>query len=142
MLTSDALERLGRALAEDIPDAVVYADREGTILYWNAGAARIFGDEAREAVGQSLDLIIPERLRPRHWEGYRRMMATGASRHGASDLLSVPAQAKTGASLSIQFTVAPVRDAGGRTSGIVAVMRDVTHDYLEMKRLRARAERG
>jgi PAS domain S-box-containing protein len=138
MLSADEQAGLGRALMEDLPDAVIYADYGGTIRYWNAGAARIFGYNAAEAVGQSLDLIIPERLRARHWEGFHRVMATGESRYGASDLLSVPAETKSDAALSVQFTVALVRDEFGAPTGIVALLRDVTHDYQELKRLRAR----
>ncbi len=138
MLTDGERARLGRALMEDLPDAVIYADRDGRIRHWNAGAARIFGYDASEAEGQSLDLIIPQRLRARHWEGFGRVMETGRSRYGASDLLSVPAETKSGAALSIQFTVALVHDEDGTATGIVAVLRDVTRDFLEMKRLRAR----
>lgn len=137
MLSADERACVGQALMEDLPDAVIYADRDGTIRHWNAGAARIFGYGAAEAVGRPLDLIIPERLRARHWEGFRRVMATGESRYGPSDLLSVPAETKSGAALSIQFTVALVRDAAGAPTGIVALLRDVTQDYQELKRLRA-----
>ncbi|MCB1884899.1 MAG: PAS domain S-box protein [Geminicoccaceae bacterium] len=131
--------RLGRALIEDIPDAVIYADREGLIRFWNAGAARIFGFSPEEALGQSLDIIIPERLRKRHWDGYDHMMATGRSRYAADKLLAVPAQTKAGEALSIQFTVVPLHDAGGGIEGIAAVLRDVTPTFQELKRLRAGA---
>jgi len=121
---------------------VVVADAEGTITFWNDAATRLFGWAANEAVGRSLDVIIPERLRERHWDGYRRMMQTGHSRYGADELLSVPAVTKAGNSLSIQFTVAPVRDGGGSLIGIVAVLRDVTQTFQELKRLRAAASGG
>ncbi len=133
------LATLGRTLLEDIPDAVIYADRDGAIQFWNSGAERIFGFTAAEALGQSLDIIIPERLRQRHWDGYSHMMATGHSRYGAGDLLSVPAVNKAGDSLSIQFTVAPVKNAAGELAGIVAVLRDVTATFQEMKRMRVQA---
>jgi PAS domain S-box-containing protein len=133
------LAALGRTLLEDIPDAVIYADRDGAIQFWNRGAERIFGFTAAQALGESLDIIIPERLRQRHWDGYSHMMATGHSRHGAGDLLSVPAVNKAGDSLSIQFTVAPVKNAAGELAGIVAVLRDVTATFQEMKRMRAQA---
>ena len=131
------LAALGRTVIDDIPDAVIYADRAGAIRFWNAGATRIFGFTSAEAFGQSLDIIIPERLRQRHWDGYRHMMATGHSRYGAGDLLSVPAVTKAGEPLSIQFTVAAVRDRSGELVGIVAVLRNVTATFQEMKRLRA-----
>lgn len=129
--------RLGHAVIHDIPDAVVYADRDGVIRFWNPGATRIFGFSSDEAVGRSLDIIIPERRRRRHWDGYTAMMRSGASRHGSGELLSVPAMAKTGETLSIQFTVAPVRDRNGALCGVVAVLRHVTAAFRELKRLRA-----
>lgn len=140
-MTPESVDRLGGAVIREIPDAVVYADREGAIRFWNAGAERIFGFSADEAVGRSLDIIIPERLRERHWVGYRQMMATGRSRYGAGDLLSVPAVTKSGATLSVQFTVAVIRGKDGAIDGIVAVLRDVTETYSEMKRLREIAKR-
>lgn len=129
--------RLAESVISGIPDAIVYADRDGIIRFWNAGATRIFGFIAEDAIGQSLEIIIPERLRERHWTGYHTMMASGQSRHGKHELLSVPAITRAGDSLSIQFTVAPVRDESGAIAGIVAVMRDVTQAFLELKRLRA-----
>jgi PAS domain S-box-containing protein len=138
-LTEAERDALGRTLLQDSPDAIVYADHAGVIRFWNGGATRIFGYAADEAVGRSLDIIIPERLRARHWEGYDRVMATGQSRYGAGDLLSVPAVTKAGATVSIQFTVVPVPGESGALSGIVAVMRDVTASFAEMRRMRAAA---
>src|SRR5437879_3628538 len=83
--------RPARPLVETAPDAVVYADQDGIIRFWNRGATRIFGHEAADAVGHTLDIIIPEGLRARHWTGYRATMASGATRYGAGDLLAVPA---------------------------------------------------
>jgi PAS domain S-box-containing protein len=136
-LGDEQLASLGAAVIRTIPDAVIYADREGLIRFWNAGASRIFGFSEEEAIGQSLDIIIPERLRKRHWDGYRHMMETGQGRHGPEDLLAVPAISKSGDSISIQFTVTPVYDADGRLAGIAAVLRDVTATFLELRRLRA-----
>lgn len=138
-LSDDDLARLGQAVLNAAADAIVYADREGAIRFWNAGAQRIFGWSAAEALGQSLDLIIPERLRPRHWEGYRQVMASGESRYGHGDLLSVPALRKDGARLSIEFTIVPLHDADGEIEGFAAVLRDVTARFEEMKALRRRA---
>ena len=128
---------LTEALLSGLPDAIVYSDSEGLIRFWNGGAQRIFGFSEAEALGQSLDIIIPERLRGRHWDGYERMMATGQSRHEAHELLAVPAVNKAGQALSIQFTVAPVTGADGALAGIVAVLRDVTATFEELRRLRA-----
>jgi len=125
-------ENIVRAAA----DAIVYADAEGVIRFWNAGAERIFGYAAAEAVGQSLDLIIPERLRARHWEGFHQVMKTGKSRYGAGDLLAVPAQRKDGTRLSVEFTIVPLRDPAGRMLGMAAILRDVTQRFNEMKALK------
>jgi PAS domain S-box-containing protein len=138
-MTSDEITRLGHAVLTEGPDPVIYSDRAGVIRFWNAAAARVFGFSAEEALGQSLDIIIPGRLRQRHWDGYHHMMATGSARHPPEELLSVPAQTKHGQALSIQFTVTPLRDAAGRPEGIAAVLRDVTPLFQELKRLRAQA---
>jgi PAS domain S-box-containing protein len=117
-------------------DAIVASDRDGLIRFWNPGAERMFGHNTAEALGRSLDLIIPERLRARHWEGYRQVMATGQSRYSAGALLSVPALRKDGARLSVEFTIAPIRSASGEIVGLVAVMRDATARFEEIKALR------
>ncbi len=131
---------LARAVADAIlaaaADAVIATDRDGVIRLWNPGAERIFGYAASEALGQSLDLIIPERLRERHWRGYRQVMETGESRYAAGDLLSVPSLRKDGQRISVEFTIVPIKDEGGRLQGIAAVMRDVTRRFEEMKGLR------
>jgi PAS domain S-box-containing protein len=129
-------EGFGAKLVHDMPDAVIYADAEGMIRYWNVGAERIFGFPAEEAVGQSLDIIIPPGLRKRHWEGFEHTLKTGETRYGAGDLLGVPALRKDASRISVEFTVVPFHDAVGRMVGIAAVMRDVTKRFEEMKALR------
>jgi PAS domain S-box-containing protein len=104
-------------LIANMPDAVVYSDRDGTIRYWNGGAVRLFGHVAGEAVGQSLDLIIPEGLRARHWEGYHETMRTGRTRYGNGQLLSVPAMRKDGSRISVAFTIVPFVDDQGALIG-------------------------
>lgn len=131
-----ALEPFARALVERAPDAVIYADAEGRVRYWNAGAERIFGFAESEALGRSLDLIIPENLRKRHWDGYAETMRTGKTRYGAGDVLAVPALRKDGTRISVEFTIVPFADAGGRMSGIAAILRDVTQRFEELKALR------
>jgi PAS domain S-box-containing protein len=131
-----------RFLAE-APDGVIVADPDGVIRYWNAGCTRIFGFAPEEAQGQSLDIIIPESLRARHWQGWQQTMQTGTTRYGAGDLLSVPALRKDGSRISVEFSILPFRDAGGRIIGIGAIMRDVTKRFEELKTLRkAAAGRG
>jgi PAS domain S-box-containing protein len=120
-----------------IGDAVIISDAKGAITLWNPAAQRMFGFTQSEAVGQSLDLIIPERLRGRHWDGYRKTMATGQTRYG-NDVLRVPAVDKAGRSLSIAFTVALLHSSEHELTGIVAVIRDETSRFQEERNLRKR----
>ena len=129
-------EQIARKLFEGMPDALVVADRKGIIRVWNGGAERIFGFAEGEALGQSLDIITPERLRERHWIGYEATMRTGQTKYGAGDLLSVPAVRKDGAQISIQFSIVPLRGEDGDLQAVAAIMRDVTEDFEERKRLR------
>lgn len=129
--------QLYRQIVEKARDAIIYADREGLIELWNLGAEAIFGYSAREAIGRSLDLIIPESLRQRHWEGYRQVMATGKSRY-QSALLAVPALRKDGARISVEFTLVPIRDEAGQLADIAAVIRDVTERWDRDKATRRR----
>ena len=132
----DNVDALGRSILAGESDAIIATDREGTIRFWNPGAERIFQYPSAEAVGQSLDIIIPERLRARHWEGYRRVMQTGESRYDRGDLLAVPGTRKDGARISLEFTIVPLKDAQGRIAGIAAVMRDVTKRFEEIRALK------
>lgn len=127
---------LGSALLGSASDAIIATDRQGRVTFWNPGAERIFGFSAAEAAGQSLDLIVPENLRARHWAGYNHAMATGESRYGHGDLLSVPGLAKDGRRISVEFTIVMLRDAQHRPAGIVAILRDVSKRFEEMRELR------
>jgi PAS domain S-box-containing protein len=129
-------EQLGRALLGTMSDAIIHADHEGVIRFWNPGAERIFGFTPDEALGRSLDLIIPEPQRARHWSGFRRVMETGESRYGHGDLLAVPGLRKDGSRISIEFTIVPVHGEDGRMEGMLAVLRDVTRRFEEMRALR------
>lgn len=124
------------AILSAAADAVVATDCDGIIRVWNPGAERIFGHRADEALGQPLDLIIPERLRARHWEGFRRVMATGESHYGEGDLLSVPGLRKDGQRISLEFTIVPLKDQQGQMQGLAAVMRDVTSRFEEIRTLK------
>lgn len=132
----DVPEQLARAILSARSDAIVATDRDGIIRFWNPGAERIFGHASGEAVGQSLDLIIPERLRKRHWDGFRHTMETGRSRYGEGDMLSVPAIRKDGAAISVEFTIVPLKSETGRMDGMIAIMRDVTARFEEMRELK------
>ncbi len=130
-------ETLAALVVAETSDAVLFADREGAIRLWNRGCEQMFGYAAAEAVGRSMDLIIPERLRGRHWDGWRKVMETGTTRYG-KDVLAVPAARKDGSSLSIEFTIALHRDAAGRVEGASAIIRDVTARWNRDKELRLR----
>jgi PAS domain S-box-containing protein len=135
------IDRFYRTLVHETSDAIVYADSEGRISFWNKGAEQIFGFAASEAIGKTLDIIIPENLRKRHWDGYEETVRTGKTRYGAGDLLAVPALRKDGARISVEFTILPFRDRQGRILGIAATLRDVTKRFEEMKVLRKEATR-
>jgi PAS domain S-box-containing protein len=135
-------DQLGNALLASSSDAIIATDREGRIVFWNPGAERIFGFAAHETMGQSLDLIIPENLRARHWEGFRHVIQTGTSRYGHGDLLSVPGMTREGRRISVEFTIVMLRDRDAIT-GTVAVMRDVTRRFEELRELKRKlAEAG
>jgi PAS domain S-box-containing protein len=127
---------LGDALLATASDAIIATDRGGLVTFWNPGAERIFGFSSAEAVGQSLDLIIPENLRNRHWDGYHRAMETGESRYGHGDLLSVPGLTKDGRRISVEFTIVMLRDAHNRPAGTAAILRDVTKRFEETRKLK------
>jgi len=124
-------------LVASIGDAVIASDAKGAITLWNPAAERMFGYTEAEALGQSLDIIIPERLRGRHWEGYDKSMATGTSRYG-HDLLRVPATHKDGSAMSIAFTVAMLFTPERKVSSIIAVIRDETVRFNDERALRKR----
>jgi PAS domain S-box-containing protein len=124
-------------IVEDSPIAILYADRDGKIGFWNAGAEAMFGYTAEEAVGQSLDLIVPERQRPRHWEGWSRVMASGVTKYGR-DALAVPATRKDGTRISIEFNIVLLRAPTGELLGAAAMVQDVTARWQQQKELNAR----
>src|SRR5262249_26606860 len=118
-------------------DAIIPAGADGSIVVWNPAAQRVFGDTESEALGRSLDPIIPERFPQRPWHGHRQGMHTGHTKYGA-DVLRVPAIHKDGRTLSIAFTVSLLSapDTGGRI--VVAIVRDETSRWSEERELRRR----
>jgi PAS domain S-box-containing protein len=124
-------------IVNDSPLAIVFADRQGIIRLWNAGAERMFGHSAAEALGQSLDIIVPERHRARHWEGWHKVMQTGVTKYGR-DVLAVPAVRKSGERISIEFMVTLLQDTSGAVVGAAAVIQDVSARWERDKALRAR----
>jgi len=124
-------------LVAAVGDAVMVCDAQGAITLWNPACERMFGHTEAEALGQSMDLIIPERLKKRHWEGYDKTMATGITKYG-HDVLRVPAVDKAGNSLSIAFTVAMLYAPDGKVSAIAAVVRDETSRFNDERALKKR----
>ncbi len=128
--------RFAMHLIDHMADAVIYANTDGRIVFWNDGSERIFGLDRSEAVGKSLDIIIPQNLRQRHWVGFEETMRTGKSHYEAGSLLAVPAVRKDGSPISIEFTILPFRDESGKMIGIAAVLRDVSQQFQTMRKLR------
>src|SRR5512138_2413825 len=131
------MDLLLQQLIDNAPDAMLIADKEGIIRFWNKGAEQMFGHTPAEAVGQSLDLIIPENLRARHWEGYWRVMATGETKY-KTGLLSSPGIRKDGSRVSLEFSMVLLHDAAGGMLGCASVMRDVTGHWQKEKELKER----
>lgn len=127
---------LAQLLAE-APDAILIADGDGLIRFWNQGATRIFGHSTAEALGQSLDLIIPENLRNRHWEGYARVMATGETKY-KTDLLAAPGLCRDGRRVSLEFSMVLLRNDTGDIEGCASILRDVSDHWHKEKTLRER----
>ena len=130
-------EWLCQHIVDNTQEAIIFADREGIIRLWNAGAETIFGYRAAEVLGQSLELIIPDRLRDQHREGYRRVIETGVTQYDRK-LLAVPAIRKDGARISLEFTVVLLRQATGNVLGVAAILRDVTAQWEREKAMRTR----
>ncbi|MSN26569.1 MAG: PAS domain S-box protein [Geobacter sp.] len=128
---------LAEQIVSENSDAVMFADHDGNIRLWNKGSEAMFGYSAAEAEGQSLDLIIPENLRGRHWEGYHKVMASGETRYG-TELLSAPGIRKDGTRLSLEFSMVIVRSQDGAVLGTGAIIRDITARWQKEKALKER----
>ncbi|HJV93354.1 MAG TPA: PAS domain S-box protein [Azonexus sp.] len=136
-MTDSTQSDIARLITEQMAEAVIYADAEGVIRQWNAAAEALFGYPREQAIGQSLDLIIPERLRAAHWAGFHRAMAQGTTRlHGRATVTR--ALTKAGESIYVEMSFAVVTDANAKAIGSVAVARDATQRRQEESALRAR----
>ncbi len=130
-------EWICQRIVEESPIAIVFADRDGVIRLWNSGAEAMFGYQAEEVLGQTMDFIIPERHRAKHWEGYGRTMETGSTKYG-EQVLAVPAIMKGGGRISIEFNIALLRAPTGEVLGAAATIQDVTARWERDKALRER----
>lgn len=139
---SDLPAELPRRVMDGSPDAILIADRGGAVRYWNRSAERVFGFSDADVLGTSMDFIIPERLRGRHWAGWEGTMKTGTTRYGEGQLLAVPALHKDGRQISVEFSIQVLKDAAGQIEWVVAVFRDVTERYAREKALRQQLKAG
>jgi PAS domain S-box-containing protein len=132
---------LAQAILAQAADAVIFADTGGVIRIWNAAAVRIFGFTAEEAVGKSLDLIIPDHLRQAHWKGFRRAMQSGTTRLGGRPILTRGLH-RSGRRLYVEMSFAVVRAPSGLVAGSVAVARDATERHEKERTRRQQSETG
>jgi PAS domain S-box-containing protein len=130
---------LSEAILEQAPDAVIFADREGLIRLWNQSAAALFGYAAAEVLGRSLDVIIPERLRNAHWQGYRKATETGVMKY-AGRVLTTRSVHKDGRRVYVDLSFGVVRDGAGHVIGALAIGRDCTERYLSQRAAAAPAK--
>lgn len=131
---TDTVNAWAERIVAGADDAIIVADREGVIRLWNAAAERILGFTADQALGATLDLIIPPKHRETHWRGYDRVMAGGETKYAGS-LLAVPALTADGGRISVEFTVNLILDGDGRVEGIAAIMRDVSERFQQQRAL-------
>lgn len=129
------LDQLCQRIVEECEAGILYAGRDGRVQLWNRGCQRIFGWTAAEAIGQSMDLIIPEKHRSTHWTGWETVMQTGVTKYG-SDPLAVPALTKDGRRISIEFNIVLLRDDTGEMLGAAAIIQDVSKRWERDKALR------
>ena len=129
------LETAAANILRSMPEALIFCDLEGTIRVWNGGAEKVFGFSAAEAVGKSLDLIIPERMRKAHWDGFNQAIARGDVKPGRTSMITRSLH-KSGEHIYVDMSFAMVKDAAGRLIGSMAVARDATARFTEEKNLR------
>ena len=130
-------EDFATRILDGTPDAILICDRMGVVHYWNRGAERVFGFLNAEIVGATMDLIVPERLRARHWAGWETAMRTGVTSYDDGRLLAVPALHKDGRQISIEFSIQLLKYQNGQVEWVAAVLRDVTERFKRDRALRA-----
>ena len=138
-MTNRSSPDIDRLIVAQMADAMVYSDKEGVICGWNAASEALFGFVKDEALGKSLDLIIPERLREAHWAGFYRAMATGATKHAGRATVT-RSLTHTRGTIYVEMSFAVVADEEGKVVGSVAVARDATQRRQNERDLRERLE--
>ena len=139
-MSNDTTSQLDADILEQMAEAVIYSNKDGTIERWNAAATATFGFSAEEAIGQNLDMIIPEHLRAAHWRGFEAAMKNGKTRLNGRATMTRGLH-KTGQKLFCEMSFALVCDAHGTAQGSVAVARDVT-EKVEREKAAAKAAVG
>ncbi len=135
MTTPHTLESAAASILRCMPEALIFSDNEGLIRAWNAGAEQVFGFSAAEALGQSLDIIIPERMRRAHWDGFHAAVARGGTKPGRTSMITRSLH-KSGEQIYVDMSFAMVKDEAGQLIGSLAVAREATARYTEEKNLR------
>jgi len=128
---------LARLLVDQTDDGLVFADREGVIRAWSAGAERIFGFPRGEAVGQTLDLIVPERFREAHWRGYDHALETGVTKY-AGQVMPTRSARKDGTTIYVELSFTMIHDDAGAIIGVLGGARDITQRFEREREERAR----
>ena len=132
---------LATLMHDQAPDAIVFAGTDGVIQRWNRAATALFGYPAEDAIGQSLDLIIPERFRESHWRGFERALADGATKYTGRALPTRSAR-RDGSAIYVELTFSIVKDASGGVIGALAHARDITERFLRERAQRQPAPPG
>lgn len=135
IMEDNALKTTAEDILRSMPEALVFADLDGIIRRWNPGAESVFGFTAAEAIGQSLDLIIPERMRKAHWDGFQKAITRGGTLPGRTSMITRSLH-KSGESIYVDMSFAMVKDQAGKMLGSMAVARDATARFTEEKNLR------
>ena len=127
---TDTDSDLYRAIVDQAPDVIIFADRKGAIRVWNGGAETVFGHSAAEVLGKSLDVIIPERLRKAHWDGFHKAIDSGQTKY-RNQVLTTRSEHKDGSRLYVELSFGLVRDGSGTIVGSLAIGRDCTARHLK-----------
>lgn len=135
IIEGNSAETLGDDILRSMPEALIFADLDGIIRFWNPGAETVFGFAAADAVGQSLDLIIPERLRKAHWDGFEKAIVRGGTLPGRTSMITRSLH-QSGEQIYVDMSFAMVKNQAGQMLGSMAVARDATKRFLEEKSLR------
>ncbi|MGE0059976.1 MAG: PAS domain-containing protein [Dehalococcoidia bacterium] len=137
-MTESTTPDIARLILDQAPDAIIFAGIDGTVQEWNAAAEQIFGHSCDEAMGQSLDLIIPERFRESHWTAFDAAIAAGKTRLNGK-ALPTRSMRKDGTTIYVELSFGVVLDSEGTAIGALAIARDITEKFLTERAKRENA---